>query len=562
MQYPRGGFALPGTTLSFKTGTWRVQRPQHHHYAAPCHAACPAGEDAQAYLARIEEGDFKAAWETIVAVNPLPACTGRVCLHPCEGGCNRGKYDSAINIHGVERYLGDLAIQQGWAYPVTRPAADAPRVAVIGAGPAGVANAYHMLRRGFNVTLFDAFPEGGGTLRTGIPNYRLPDEVLDRELERIFGLGIEFRPHHQLGRDMNLRELQQDFPAIFLAPGTMKGRQWSVGDVTPQDLHQGLDLIKEWMTVGQVPKFQSAAVVGGGNTAIDVARILKRSGTPEVYIITHNGLPGPNSVPGDVMRAIPQEVEHAQEEGVKIYDHRGIRRLILRGGKVTGVEMVHMKKLPDERGKLRRVAFEGTETVLHVDQVIPAVGQVVAPAGMEGVLGQADFIPVDFGLRVSGHDGVWSGGDACSVGQGTVAGAVGDGRRAAADMAAYLHQLARPTQEKRAVAEYTRLNLNYFSPAARPEEPVLPVEARTGAVEIVGGLERAQVMHESERCFSCGNCLSCDNCWTLCPDSAVLKNPNAKQETDRYVFDYDYCKGCGLCATECPCGFIDMVEEI
>ncbi len=561
MLYPRGGYALPGTTLSFKTGTWRVQKPLHHHYAAPCHNACPAGEDAQAYLARVEEGDFKAAWETIVAANPMPACTGRVCLHPCETACNRGHLDSAISIHGVERYLGDLAIREGWSYPVARPDANAPRIAVVGAGPGGLSNAYHLLRQGFNVTIFDAFPNGGGTLRTGIPNYRLPDEVLDAELERILALGIEFKGHHQLGRDMGLRELREQYAALFLAPGTMKGRPWSVGDVTPQDLHQGLDLIKEWMTVGTVPTFKSAAVVGGGNTAIDVARILKRAGTPEVHIITHNGLPGPDAVPGDVMRAIPQEVDHAQEEGVKIHAHRGIRRLILRGGQVVGVEMVHMKKMPDANGRLKRIAFEGTETVLHVDQVIPAVGQIVDPVGMEGLLGRSDYFPVEGMYRVRGQQGVWAGGDGCSVGQGTVAGAVGDGRKAALDMAATLRGQALAEEPSRDVIGYEQLNVYYFEKAERAEESVLPIEERKENREVVSGLGRSQAMHEAHRCFSCGNCMSCDNCYTYCPDSAILKAPDEPIEADRYVFDYDYCKGCGLCAKECPVGFIEMIEE-
>ena len=561
MLYPRGGYALPGTTLSFKTGSWRVQRPVHHHYAAPCHHACPAGEDAQAYLARVEEGDFKAAWETIVAANPLPACTGRVCLHPCETACNRKQLDQAISIHGVERFLGDLALREGWDYSVRRPSADAPRVAVVGAGPAGITNAYHMLRQGFNVTLFDAFPLGGGTLRVGIPNYRLPDEVVDRELERIFALGIEFRGHHQLGRDMSLEELKEQFAATFLAPGTMKGRPWSIGDVTPEDLHQGLDLIKEWITVGDLPKFQSAAVVGGGNTAIDVARILKRVGTPEVHIITHNGLPGPDAVPGDVMRAIPEEVEHALQEGVKIHAHRGIRRLILRGGRVVGVEMVHMKKMPDASGRLKRIAFEGTETVLHVDQVIPAVGQIVDAEGMEGMLARGDYLPVDSSYRVRGEERVWCGGDACSVGQGTVAAAVGDGRKAALEMAALLRSEDVAADQARAVVTFNHLNAYYFERAERAEEAVLPIEERKDAVEVVASLSRTQVLHEAHRCLSCGNCMSCDNCYTYCPDSAVLKDPSAVREADRYVFDYDYCKGCGLCAKECPVGFIEMVEE-
>jgi NADPH-dependent glutamate synthase beta subunit-like oxidoreductase/ferredoxin len=557
----RGAYAKPATSLQFKTGTWRVQKPMHRHRPAPCHAVCPAGEDAQAYLAKVAEGKLQEAWATLVQANPLPATTGRVCHHPCEGACNRGQYDEAIAIHNVERYLGDEALRRGWEYPVRRPHPTAAAMAVVGAGPAGLSAAYHLVRLGYNVTLFDSLPEAGGTLRTAIPQYRLPRDILNREIERLLSVGIYFRPQQTLGRHIHLDELRSHFRAVFVATGNQKAREWSVDGSTPSDLHVGLDLLKEWIAIGSAPEARSVAIVGAGNTAVDLARVLRRSGVEQVHIISHKSIPGPGLPPGDVMPAIPREVEQALEEGVTIHEHRGIHRLILRGGKVIGVEMVHMKKLRQPDGKLRRVEFEGTETVLHVDQVIPAIGQVVDPLGIEALLDHRDFFRVDEWGRFAKHPGVYTGGDARGD-RGTVSEAVGDGRRAAIAMDAQVHGLELPMGERREALGFDKLNLNYFEHAPRARESVLPVEQRRQYEEIEGGLNANQVRSESERCFSCGNCFACDNCWTLCPDEAVLKTRDVAEDGTHYLFDYDYCKGCGLCAKECPCGFITMLDEL
>jgi Pyruvate/2-oxoacid:ferredoxin oxidoreductase delta subunit len=260
------------------------------------------------------------------------------------------------------------------------------------------------------------------------------------------------------------------------------------------------------------------------------------------------------------MPAIPREVEEALEEGVNIHEYRGIRRLILRGERVVGVELVHMKKLPQNSGKLKRIAFEGTETILNVEQVIPAVGQVMDPTGMEKILENRHFLKVDAAEQVVGHAGLYAGGDATGK-AGTVTAAVGDGRRAAAAIDCALQTRALPERVKTPALGFKQLNLHYYEPMPRVQEPTLPLEQRLGDAEITTTLTSPQIARESLRCFSCGNCLACDNCWTLCPDSAVLKTKELASDGSHYVFDYDYCKGCGLCAHECPCGFIEMKEE-
>ncbi len=559
----RAAYAEAGTALNFKTGTWRVQKPIHKHSAAPCHHVCPAGEDAQAYIAQVQAGNLKAAWETLVCANPMPAITGRVCPHPCEAACNRQHLDEPVAIHAIERFLGDEAMNKDWAYPVGAPPANAPEIAVVGAGPGGISAAYHLLRHGYRVTIVDENTEPGGTLRTALPPYRLPRGVLDLELSRILALsGINFRPRTRLGRDVSIQELQNQYAAVFLAPGAQRPQEWSVDGVTPSDLHSGLDLIKEWISIGSVPTPNSVAIVGAGNTAVDMARVMKRAGVPAVHIISHKPISKPGIPPEEAMPAIPREVEEALEEGVQIHEYRGIRRLILRGSKVVGLELVHMKKLMQPGGRLKRVAFAGTETILNVDQVIPAVGQVLEPFGMESIIGTDWAFGVDHWGRVKGHDGVFAGGDARKGTGGTVTAAVGDGRRAAQAIDAWLSKQDLATEAERNPIPFEQLNLHYYSTALRIHEPTLPVVERTDDAEITSTLSAPLINRESQRCFSCGNCLACDNCWTLCPDSAVLKTKEEASDGSHYVFDYDYCKGCGLCARECPCGYIEMIEDL
>lgn len=555
----RGSYALPGTSVNYHTGTWRIQQPQHQHRPAPCHFACPAGEDAQAWLALLDEGHAELAWQELVRVNPLPAITGRVCPHPCESSCNRQHYDEAIAIHSVERYLGDLAIQGKWQYPVASLASNAYRVAIVGAGPAGLSAAWQLQQNGIKACIFEEAAEAGGTLFT-IPDYRLPRDVVRAEIKRLLETGIEFRGNHRLGRDMTVEDLQSGFDAVFLAPGAMQSSEWNVDGTTPNDLHQGLHLLQQWSDVDSLPQMKSAAVIGGGNTAIDVARILRRNGV-ETHIVIHSTLPDPTNPSPEDMRAIPREINQALEEGVQIHDKHGVKRLILRGEKLTGIEIVRMRKLPDDNGRLHRVAFEGTESILNVDQVIPAIGQMVDAEGMEKLLDGARYFSVDSDGLVKGCDIVYAGGDAIEGNGGTVTEAVGNGRRSALAICARLLDTIVPVSNAGEPVGFDQLNMAYYQQSARAEQAILPVQERLGETEIEAGLDNKQAAHEARRCLACGNCLRCDNCWTLCPDSAVLKSEKATADNSYYLFDYDYCKGCGLCAEECPTAYIAMRPE-
>jgi NADPH-dependent glutamate synthase beta subunit-like oxidoreductase len=556
----RGAYARPDTALEFNTGTWRVERPIHAHRTAPCAGACPAGEDPQAWLALVADGKTQAAWEALVRANPMPAITGRICPHPCEVSCNRGSYDEPLAIHSVERFLGDEAIRYDWTYPAPDAPLTGQTVAVVGAGPAGLSASWHLRQLGHQPVLFEALVDAGGTVRTAIPGYRMPDDVLNAELERLLGTGIDFRRRHRLGRDMSLEELRAEFGAVFLAPGMQRPTAWSADGVVPEDLHSGLDILREWLSVGQAPTPSSAAVIGGGNTAVDAARVLRRAGVAEVHVVTHYAMPGPNVSPDDVMGAIPREIEQAQEEGVIFHEHRGVRRLLMRTGQVVGLEMVHMRKLTRDDGRRERVPFSGTESVLKVDYVVPAIGQAVDPEGLEALLNGSTYLTVSPWGEIAGHPGLFAGGDA-RRGPGIMSSAVGDGRRAALAIDRYFQDLQPLDTVDQHVVAVEELNLNYFEPASRVHEPILPPSERRGDTEIESGIEAHQALAEAQRCFSCGNCMACDNCWTLCPDSAVLKTRERASDGSHYIFDYEYCKGCGLCANECPCGYIAMVDE-
>jgi len=557
----RGAYAQPGSSLSFRTGTWRVERPVHVHHAAPCHAACPAGEDIQGWIALMQEGNSRAAWEGLVTANPLPAVTGRVCPHPCETACNRGGFDEAIGVHHLERYLGDMAIREGWDYPVPPLRAGGASIAVVGAGPAGLSASYHLRRLGYRVELFDDRPEAGGLLRAAIPMTRLPRSVLDAELERLLMPGINLHSHRRLGRDVSIQELQEDHAALFLGPGIHRPKPWSVDGAIPSDMEDALHLLKGWVDHGDVPKPKSVAIHGGGNTALDLARVMKRAGVSDVCVITASGLPG-DAAADDVMHVVPRELDEAQEEGVVLYPHYTVQRLLMHGSKLVGIEIVRLKKLVGADGARHRVPFEGTERVLDVDMVVPAIGEAVDAEGMEALLEHADYLRGDVWGRLLGRDGVWVGGDARGD-RGTVAAAVGDGTRAAIDIDRVLRDEPAPDAGAADLEPIPlqAMNLHYYEHAARVPVQKVAVSERTDLTEIEGSMDAGQARNEAGRCLSCGNCLACDNCWTLCPDSAVLKTVERATDGSHYLFDYDYCKGCGICAEECPPGFIRMVPE-
>ncbi len=523
-----------------RSGPVRQRRPVYLDLLPPCNAGCPAGENIQAWLAHAEAGRHEQAWRQLVADNPLPAIHGRVCYHPCETVCNRANLDSAVSIHAVERFLGDLALDRGWRYdpPPTR---SGRRVLVIGAGPSGLSAAYHLARLGHEVEIADAGERPGGMMRYGIPAYRLPRDVLDAELDRITALGVRLSPGHRV-TDLAAERADGGFDAVFVAVGAHLSKRV---DIPAADTGRIVDALSFLSSVAQGERpviGRRVAVYGGGNTAMDAARVARRLGADDTLIVYRRTRAQ--------MPAHEQEAEDAEREGVRI---NWLRTITAFDGPDLTVEAMELDDhgFPQPTGQFERLA---------ADTVILALGQEADTAFLRQVPG-VEFAP-DGTVQVSaslmtGCPGVFAGGDMVPA-ERTVTVGVGHGKKAARQIDAWLRGGAAATPDKHPVAEFGLLNLWYFGDSARRQQPEAPPEQRvSGFGEVIGGLSEAEAVYEAGRCLSCGNCFECDGCLGACPEDAVIKlGPG-----HRYQFDYDRCTGCGTCHEQCPVHAIEMVPE-
>lgn len=530
-----------GTSLANRTGSWRTVKPVYGDHLPPCNARCPAGENIQGWLYHAESGDYRAAWEVLMEDNPLPAVMGRVCYHTCEGACNRGQLDAAVGIHAVERFLGDLAIKEGWTVAPKAPSTG-KKVLVIGAGPSGLSAAYHLARMGHGVTLADAGPKPGGMMRFGIPAYRLPRDVLDAEVARIAALGVDIRLNTAID-DIPAAMAEGGHDACFAAIGTHLARKVDIPAVAAGRILDAVSLLRSMESGEEPPRLGRRVVVyGGGNTAIDVARTAKRLGAEEALIVYRRTR--------EMMPAHDFEVEEALEEGVVMHWLRTIKRL-------DDGEMVVEKMDLDADGWPRPT---GETEVIGADTLVLALGQEVDTsvlARIPGVtLNQDHTVAVGPDL-MTGHPGLFCGGDMVPSDR-TVTVAVGHGKKAARHIDAWLRGTVHTPPRRHPPATFKRLNTWYYTDAPASVQPTLDLLRRQSTFdEVKGGLDEGTALFEARRCLSCGNCFECDNCFGVCPDNAVVKlGPG-----NRFRIDYDFCKGCGLCAAECPCGAIDMVPE-
>ena len=528
-----------GTSLANRTGSWRTERPLYLDRLPPCNNACPAGENIQAWLYHAEEGDYESAWRVLMQDNPMPAVHGRVCYHPCEDACNRGQLDQAVSIHAVERFLGDEALKQGWT--VDCAPSTGKRVLVIGAGPSGLSAAYHLRRMGHDVTVREAGPMAGGMMRFGIPKYRLPRDVLDGEIARITGLGVAMELNSKVE---DLAELMQSggFDAAFVAVGAHLAKRV---DIPAREAGKILDAVSvlRGMETGAAPKLGRRVVVyGGGNTALDVARTAKRLGVDETLIVYRRTR--------EQMPAHDFEVEEALEEGILINWLQTIKQIDQTTFTVEKMEI-------DETGWPQPT---GEFETIEADTLVLALGQNVDTSFLEKVPGVAiakdGVVEVDANM-MTGHAGLFAGGDMVPA-ERTVTVAVGHGKKAARNIDAYLHGETYEATPKHELAGLEFLNTWYYTDADQTMQPALDgLRRQTTFEEVVGGLDETNALFEARRCLSCGNCFECDNCYGVCPDNAVIKLGPGK----RFEFNYDFCKGCGLCAAECPCGAIKMIPE-
>ncbi len=531
-----------GSSLANRTGSWRTERPVYVHRLPPCANACPAGENVQQWLYDAEEGSagYERAWRQIMEDNPFPAVMGRVCYHPCESVCNRAQLDEAVGINAVERFLGDEAIARGWRVERTAPESG-KRVLVVGAGPSGLSAAYHLARLGHAVSVLDSGPKAGGMMRFGIPRYRLPREVLDAEIERIAELGVEIELNRAVTNVLDtMREGR--FDAVFLAVGAHLGKRAYIPAGSAAKVLDAVSLLRS-MEGEEPPQLGRRVVVyGGGNTAIDAARTAKRLGAEEAIVVYRRTR--------ERMPAHDFEVEEAEDEGVLMKW-------------LSTITQVDSGRLVVERMELDDTGFPqptGELEELEADSLVLAVGQETDLSLLDGVPGvQVEDGVVTVGPDLmTGYPGIFAGGDMVPA-ERTVTVAIGHGKKAARHIDAWLRGGAYERPPKHPLAEFGALNTWYYADAPRSLQPQLELARRQSPFdEVVGGLDEETALYEARRCLSCGNCFSCDNCYGVCPDNAVIKQ---NDRGEPYAIDYDYCKGCGICAAECPCGAIEMVPE-
>jgi NADPH-dependent glutamate synthase beta subunit-like oxidoreductase len=529
----------PGSSLANHTGSWRTVRPVYVDRLPPCNDACPSGENIQGWLFHAESGDYEKAWRLLTEANPLPACMGRVCYHPCETACNRAQLDECVGVNAIERFIGDEALKHGWKF---RSAAKTTgmRVLVVGAGPSGLSAAYQLARAGHAVTIREAGPLAGGMMRFGIPKYRLPREVLDAEIARIVALGVTIELNSRVD-DVLAAKRDGHFDAVFLAVGAHIAKRTYLPAGSAGKMLDAVSVLRGMEGAERPLLGRRVVVYGGGNTALDVARTAKRLGAEESVIVYRRTR--------EKMPAHDAELEEALQEGVLVKWLSTIRE--------AGESSITVEKMTlDDKGMAQPT---GEFETLEADSVVLALGQDVDLSLLDGVPGleiDGGVVKVDANM-MTGHPGIFAGGDMVP-GERTVTVGIGHGKLAARNIDAWLRGETWTHPPRHEIASFDKLNTWYYSDAPKAQRPVLDMVRRQSTFEeVVGGFDAATAQFEARRCLSCGNCFECDNCYGVCPDNAVIKLGAG----NRYAFNYDYCKGCGLCVAECPCGAIRTQPE-
>ena len=522
------------------TGPVRHRRPVYVDLLPPCNHACPAGENIQAWLELAQAGRYREAWERLVQDNPMPAVHGRVCYHPCENACNRSELDAGVSIHAVERFLGDLAAEENWPLRV-ESAPSRKRVLVVGAGPSGLSAAYHLARLGHTVEIRDAGPVPGGMMHFGIPAYRLPRKVLMGEIKRIEAMGIEIGLNHKVD-DVLAEKAAGNFDAVFIAIGAGVGKHV---DIPTRDAGRVLDALSllHHVSEGEQPRLGRRVIVyGGGNTAMDAARTVKRLGAEEALIVYRRDRAH--------MPARAFEANEAIEEGIRIKWLTSIKEV---AGHDLTVETMEL----DANG---RPTPTGRFETLQADAIVLAVGQETDSGFLRKIPG-IEFAE-DGVVRVgdnmmTGHPGIFAGGDMVP-GERTVTISVGHGKKAARHIDAWLRGERYQPPVQHPLVMFGMLHLPVYSDAEPRSQKTLGMTERvSGFEEVVSGFTEKQAHYEAQRCLSCGNCFECDHCYAACPEQAIIK----LGPTRRYLFDYGKCTGCAVCFDQCPCHAIEMVPE-
>ena len=546
-----GGGALARSSSGRQTSSLR---PRPTTKLPPCMDGCPQGTDIRSVLTTIAfsekygrtmEESYEKAWKIITKNNPLPAVCGRVCPHPCEINCNRKDKDEPIAINNVERFIGDFGIKKGLGHEVSEEKFK-EKIAVIGSGPAGLGCAFNLAKMGYPVTIFEAFSKPGGMLRYGIPAYRLPKEILDTEIQKIIDMGVELKTNCSIGNDISLDELQKDYKAIFVSIGAHKGLNLRVDGEEADGVYSGVEFLNRINSGEKIDLGKRVVVVGGGDTAIDAARISLRLGAKVtiLYRRTRNEMP-----------AIEEEIDEALNEGIDIQYLAAPTEIFKDGNRVNKIKAIRMELgEPDDSGRRRPVPIEGSEFEIELDTLIPAISQEPNFDGLENIkAGPKDWVKTDERQKIT--EEIYAGGDVLNL--GLVTHALAHGRQAAISIHSDLRGTPDPFVEKLPKITSDKMRLDHYESQPRHEEVHLPVEERFGnlEIEVACTYTEEDLIAEAKRCMSCGYCFDCGKCWEFCQDNAVVKGVAG----EIYTYKNNLCTGCKKCSEECPCGFLDMI---
>ncbi len=533
----------------------------------PCRTACPAHVNVQAYVCLIQRGKFKEAVEIIRKDMPFPAICGRVCFSPCEDACARTNVDQAVAIRALKRLVADIEREQGRVKPEPIPKTKNEKIAIIGAGPAGLTAAYELAKLGYPVTVFERMLEPGGMMRYCIPEFRLEKFVVANEIAYIQDIGVEIKTGVEFGKDVTLESLRKEgYKAIFISIGTQQGMKLKVPGEDLEGVINAVDFLRAVALGKHIDVGEKVAVIGGGNTAIDAARTAKKLGAKEVMILYRRSRAE--------MPALPHEVAEAERDGVKIYFLVSPKQIIGENGKVKAVECLRMRLgEPDASGRRRPIPISFSEHKYYVNTVIPALGQVAEasciPTELLDKEARTPRIKVDPVTMETGIPGVFAGGD-IATGPASIIEAVGAGKRAAVSIHLYLTgQDLRKGREDIEETTWVK-NWGYLKKKERRYEPPLE-KPRLSLEEVREYLEKTKkkAMFEAFRCLACGPCaeclanldlceadkavvdenlcVGCNVCVVVCPFGAIKKDENEIARVDE-----DLCKGCGICAARCP----------
>ncbi len=527
-------------------------RPRYVAKSPPCAGHCPNGNEIRELLTTIAQAEaygrtneqaFELVWQRLAERNPFPAVCGRVCPHPCEDACNRAAKDGGVAVNAVERFIGDFGISQGLKLSKLSNMSRSQKVAIVGAGPAGLSCAYQLARRGYPVTVFEAFPQPGGMLRYGIPKYRLPREVLNAEIDRILELGVELKCDCMVGRDLTMAELRQQYQAVFVGIGAQNSLRLNIPGENAPNVFGGTEFLNLANRGEKVKVGEKVIVIGGGDTAVDAARVSRRLGAEVTLLYRRTRAEMP---------AAAAEIDGAIEEGVKIEFLAAPVEALQQNGRAVALRSIRMKLGdPDSSSRPRPVAIEGSEFELPVSAVIAAISQEPDFQGFDDLHSGKEWIKTgDFGA--TSVEGVYAGGDDTTLGLVTIA--IAQGRFAAEAIDARFRGVPLEHPVAAAMVDKDKVHLDWYKAALRHERGHVAVAEREPDTEVELGLTEAEVIEEAKRCMSCGMCMDCETCWMYCSNNCFVRLPKG----EHYKVKLELCNGCKKCAEACPCGFIEM----